>query len=288
MYSAETGLLSLGSGTPRLRDRIDAAQLEEVQAGSPLEGGSCGQPSAVQAALALPPELRGRGALADVEPVSLSSATMADECFGFIDESADWRLALKRLLDLVLCGSALVALLPLFLMMAALIKLTDGGPVFFLQRRVGLRGQIFHMFKFRSMVVNAEQLRPKLESRNESNGPVFKMQRDPRTTAIGRFMRRYSIDELPQLINVLAGDMSVVGPRPSLPSEVARYQPWQQRRFSARPGLTCLWQVAPERYRISFDNWMRLDLKYIDQWTLRLDLDLILRTFAVVLRGTGE
>jgi lipopolysaccharide/colanic/teichoic acid biosynthesis glycosyltransferase len=138
------------------------------------------------------------------------------------------------------------------------------------------------------MVVNAEQLRPKLESRNESNGPVFKMQRDPRTTAIGRFMRRYSIDELPQLINVLVGEMSVVGPRPSLPSEVARYQPWQQRRFSVRPGLTCLWQVAPERYRVSFDDWMRLDLKYIDRWTLRLDLDLILRTFSVVLRGTGE
>jgi lipopolysaccharide/colanic/teichoic acid biosynthesis glycosyltransferase len=138
------------------------------------------------------------------------------------------------------------------------------------------------------MVVNAEALRPRLELLNESNGPVFKMQLDPRVTAIGRLIRKYSIDELPQLINVLVGDMSVVGPRPSLPGEVVRYQPWQHRRFSVRPGLTCFWQVSRQRYQISFDEWMRLDLRYVDQWSLRLDIELILRTFAVVLGGTGK
>jgi lipopolysaccharide/colanic/teichoic acid biosynthesis glycosyltransferase len=138
------------------------------------------------------------------------------------------------------------------------------------------------------MVVDAEELKPRLADQNESNGPVFKMRRDPRVTAIGRLMRKYSLDELPQLINVLLGDMSMVGPRPPVPSEVVRYEPWQYRRFAARPGLTCVWQVSPERYQISFDDWIRLDLSYIDHWTLRLDFELILLTFGVVLRGTGQ
>ncbi len=198
------------------------------------------------------------------------------------------RLSLKRAFDVLASAAALLVLLPLFLLVAALIKLTDGGPIFFFQRRVGLRGQTFRMLKFRSMVIHAERLRPRLEVRNESNGPVFKMRLDPRVTRVGRFIRRYSLDELPQLINVLAGDMSIVGPRPSLPSEVARYEPWQYRRFAVRPGLTCFWQVCPRRYLISFDEWMRLDLKYVDDWSLRLDLDLIRRTLGVVLRGTGE
>ncbi len=198
------------------------------------------------------------------------------------------RSSLKRAFDVLASAAALLVLLPLFLVIAALIKLTDGGPIFFVQRRVGLRGQTFRMLKFRSMVIHAERLRPRLEVRNESNGPVFKMRLDPRVTRVGRFIRRYSLDELPQLINVLAGDMSIVGPRPSLPSEVARYEPWQYRRFAVRPGLTCFWQVCPRRYLISFDEWMRLDLKYVDDWSLRLDLDLIRRTLGVVLRGTGE
>jgi len=160
--------------------------------------------------------------------------------------------------------------------------------VFFDQVRVGLRGRTFRMLKFRSMVVHAERLRPRLEVRNESNGPVFKMKLDPRVTAIGKFLRKYSLDELPQLFNILMGDMSIVGPRPSLPSEVAKYDAWQYRRFAVRPGLTCFWQVSPSRYQISFDDWMRLDLKYVTDWNLRLDADLILRTFRVVLGGTGE
>ena len=198
------------------------------------------------------------------------------------------RSSLKRAFDVLAAAAALVVLLPLFFVIAALIKVTEGGPIFFVQRRVGLRGQTFRMLKFRSMVIHAERLRPRLEVRNESNGPVFKMRLDPRVTRVGRFIRRYSLDELPQLINVLAGDMSIVGPRPSLPSEVARYEPWQYRRFAVRPGLTCHWQVCPRRYLISFDEWMRLDLKYVDDWSLRLDLDLIRRTLGVVLRGTGE
>ncbi|HYV67722.1 MAG TPA: sugar transferase [Myxococcales bacterium] len=198
------------------------------------------------------------------------------------------RLSLKRALDVLVAAAALIVLSPLLVVIAALIKQTDGGPVFFGQVRVGLRGRTFQMLKFRSMVVHAERLRPRLEVRNESNGPVFKMRLDPRVTPIGRFIRRYSLDELPQLFNILMGDMSIVGPRPSLPSEVARYEPWQYRRFAVRPGLTCFWQVSPTRYQISFDDWMRLDLKYVEGWSLRLDAGLILRTFRVVLAGTGQ
>jgi len=217
-----------------------------------------------------------------VEPVSLTPEAVD------ADLSVAWRLVLKRALDVLVSLIALAVLAPLFLLMALLIKATSAGPVFFGQRRVGMHGQVFRMLKFRSMVINAEELRPRLEVLNESNGPVFKMRLDPRVTWIGRFMRKYSIDELPQLINVMFGDMSLVGPRPPLPSEVARYEPWQHRRFAVRPGLTCFWQVSHGRYRISFDEWIRLDLKYIDQWTLVVDLCLIFRTVGVVLRGTGE
>ncbi len=217
-----------------------------------------------------------------VEPVSLPSEAIE------ADLSVAWRLALKRALDVVVAVAALAVLSPLLLLMALLIKATSAGPVFFGQRRVGMDRHVFRMLKFRSMVANAEALRPRLEVLNESNGPVFKMRMDPRVTWIGRFMRKYSIDEFPQLINVLLGDMSLVGPRPPLPSEVARYEPWQHRRFAVRPGLTCFWQVSHGRYRISFDEWIRLDLKYIDQWTLLVDLCLIFRTVGVVLRGTGE
>jgi lipopolysaccharide/colanic/teichoic acid biosynthesis glycosyltransferase len=164
----------------------------------------------------------------------------------------------------------------------------DGGPIFFVQRRVGFRGQTFRMLKFRSMLVHAEALRPRLEIVNESNGPVFKMRLDPRVTPVGRVLRKYSLDELPQLINVLLGHMSLVGPRPSLETEVAWYEPWHCRRFAVRPGLTCLWQVCASRYQVPFDDWIRLDLEYVNRWTLRLDFSLIIRTFRVLFSGTGE
>jgi lipopolysaccharide/colanic/teichoic acid biosynthesis glycosyltransferase len=169
---------------------------------------------------------------------------------------------------------------------AAIIKLTSRGPVFFRQRRVGLHGKPFNMLKFRSMVTNAEELKAKLEALNEQSGPVFKIKNDPRITPIGRFIRKYSIDELPQLLNVLRGEMSVVGPRPPLPSEVEKYAAWQRRRLSVRPGLTCIWQVSG-RNQISFEEWMYLDMQYIDNWTLLTDLSLILKTVPVVITGNG-
>ncbi|MBK7861537.1 MAG: sugar transferase [Archangiaceae bacterium] len=195
--------------------------------------------------------------------------------------------AVKRLFDIAASSFALVVLSPLLLAVAAIIKLTSKGPVFFKQTRCGLHGRPFQMLKFRSMVVDAEQLREKLMQQNEmKGGPVFKMKNDPRITPIGRFIRKFSIDELPQLINVLAGDMSVVGPRPALPKEVEVYESWQRRRLSVRPGLTCIWQVSG-RNQISFEEWMVLDMQYIDRWSLGFDISLILKTFPVVLTGRG-
>jgi exopolysaccharide biosynthesis polyprenyl glycosylphosphotransferase len=196
------------------------------------------------------------------------------------------QMALKRLFDITVSTLALAALSPLLLGVALLIKLTSRGPIFFKQKRVGLHGKPFHMLKFRSMVVNAEELKAKLEALNEQTGPVFKMKNDPRITGIGRFIRKYSIDELPQLLNVLRGEMSVVGPRPPIPSEVAKYATWQRRRLSVRPGLTCIWQVSG-RNQISFEEWMYLDMRYIDHWSLGTDLGLILKTVPVVLTGSG-
>jgi exopolysaccharide biosynthesis polyprenyl glycosylphosphotransferase len=194
--------------------------------------------------------------------------------------------ALKRLFDMVSSAAALWLLLPLFLVVALLVKVTSRGPAFFKQQRVGLNGRRFNMLKFRSMVMNAEELKAALAKHNEQTGPVFKMRQDPRVTRIGRFIRKYSIDELPQLINVLRGDMSIVGPRPPVPGEVARYEAWQLRRLCVRPGLTCLWQVSG-RNQISFEDWMYLDMQYIDHWSLRQDLSLICRTLPVVFLGRG-
>jgi exopolysaccharide biosynthesis polyprenyl glycosylphosphotransferase len=194
--------------------------------------------------------------------------------------------ALKRLFDIVVSASALVLLSPLLFMVAALVKLTSRGPVFFKQQRIGLHGRPFNMLKFRSMVVNADAMKDKLAALNEQRGPVFKMKNDPRVTTIGRFIRKYSIDELPQIINVLRGEMSIVGPRPPVPKEVVQYEPWQRRRLSVRPGLTCIWQVSG-RNQITFDEWMKMDMQYIDHWSLSRDLSLVLKTFPVVMTGKG-
>jgi lipopolysaccharide/colanic/teichoic acid biosynthesis glycosyltransferase len=168
----------------------------------------------------------------------------------------------------------------------SVIKLTSRGPVLFKQRRVGLHAGSFNMLKFRSMVVNAEELKAKLMASNEQTGPVFKMTHDPRITAIGRFIRKFSVDELPQLINIVRGEMTIVGPRPPIPGEVAKYEAWQRRRLSVRPGLTCVWQVSG-RNQISFEDWMYLDMQYIDHWSLAQDFQLILKTVPVVLTGRG-
>ncbi len=194
--------------------------------------------------------------------------------------------ALKRLVDIAASFTALVILSPLLVATTLAIKLTSRGPVLFKQLRVGQHGRRFYMLKFRSMVQNAEQLKGQLMARNEQSGPVFKMKRDPRITSVGRFIRKYSIDELPQLINVLRGDMALVGPRPPIPSEVEKYEAWQRRRLSVRPGLTCVWQVSG-RNEISFEEWMLLDMRYIDHWSLAQDIRLILKTLPVVLSGRG-
>ncbi len=201
-------------------------------------------------------------------------------------EGKTWQRSVKRLFDIAVSLVALVLLSPLLLAVAAMIKLTSRGPVFFRQQRVGLYGRAFNMLKFRSMVVDAEALKEKLQAQNEQTGPVFKIKNDPRITPMGRFIRKYSIDELPQLINVLRGDMSIVGPRPPVPKEVAQYEAWQRRRLSVRPGLTCIWQVSG-RNQISFQEWMYLDMRYIDHWSLTEDLSLILKTVPVVLTGRG-
>ncbi|OGQ91978.1 MAG: hypothetical protein A2289_19645 [Deltaproteobacteria bacterium RIFOXYA12_FULL_58_15] len=194
--------------------------------------------------------------------------------------------AIKRLIDIFASTCALVIMSPLLVGLAAAIKLNTAGPVLFRQRRVGLHGYSFNMLKFRSMVANAEVLQAQLSSANEQAGPVFKMRNDPRMTRVGRFIRKYSIDELPQLINILRGDMTIVGPRPALPAEVEQYSAWQRRRLSMRPGLTCFWQVGG-RNEVSFDEWMQLDLKYIDNWNLAIDARLIVMTVPAVLWGSG-
>lgn len=193
---------------------------------------------------------------------------------------------MKRLIDIVASACAIVILSPLLIAVASIIKLTSKGPILFQQTRVGLYGRHFTMLKFRSMVINAEELKTKLTAHNEMGGPVFKIRKDPRVTPIGRFIRKYSIDELPQFFNVLLGDMSLVGPRPPIPSEVQKYEPWQRRRLSVRPGLTCIWQVSG-RNQISFEEWMMLDMRYIDNWDLLTDVRLILQTIPVVITGRG-
>jgi exopolysaccharide biosynthesis polyprenyl glycosylphosphotransferase len=194
--------------------------------------------------------------------------------------------AMKRCLDIVVSALALVILSPVLALAALAVKLTSAGPVLFRQERVGLMGRRFRMLKFRSMVANADQMKARLLDRNEQSGPVFKMQKDPRVTPVGRFLRKHSIDELPQLVNVLRGDMSLVGPRPPLAKEVEQYEAWQLRRLSVRPGLTCVWQVSG-RSEISFHDWMLLDMRYIDHWSFAGDLGLIMRTIPAVLTGRG-
>ncbi|MCZ7585794.1 MAG: sugar transferase [Deltaproteobacteria bacterium] len=196
------------------------------------------------------------------------------------------QLFIKAVIDRVFAGILLVALSPLLTAIAAAIKLSDGGPVFFTQRRCGLNGRLFTMFKFRTMVERAEQLKEELARYNEMSGPVFKMRNDPRVTRVGRILRRFSLDELPQLYNIFRGEMSFVGPRPPIPEEVERYERWQRRRLSMRPGLTCFWQISG-RNEIDFDAWMRLDLKYIDNWSLKLDAIIVGKTIPVVLTGKG-
>ena len=196
------------------------------------------------------------------------------------------QLVLKRGLDV--CGSAmlLVLSLPLMLATALLVKSTSAGPVLFRQVRVGQHGRPFVMYKFRTMLDGADAMLPDVRRLNEMEGPVFKLRRDPRVTTVGRWLRAWSLDELPQLWNVVRGEMSLVGPRPPLAAEVARYDGPQRRRLAMKPGMTGAWQVAG-RNQVSFDDWMRLDLAYIDTWSLKTDLIILARTIPAVLSRRG-
>jgi len=197
-----------------------------------------------------------------------------------------YRIA-KRVLDVVVASAGLVLLAPLMLLIAIAIKLDSPGPVLFRQVRIGKGGKPFWFIKFRSMVKNAEQIKRDLIPKNEvRGGPVFKMRNDPRVTRVGRFLRRYSLDELPQLIHVLHGEMSLVGPRPPLPSEVASYGEWEMRRLSVTPGLTCLWQISG-RSDIGFREWVELDHIYIDTMSFWTDLKILLFTVPAVITGKG-
>jgi exopolysaccharide biosynthesis polyprenyl glycosylphosphotransferase len=195
-------------------------------------------------------------------------------------------LLVKRIMDLAVAGTLGVLASPLLLAIAAAIKLTSRGPVLFRQERVGVNGRTFMMYKFRTMYQGSDKVLEGLKERNVMTGPVFKVRKDPRVTSVGRFLRRWTLDEWPQLWNVVRGEMSLVGPRPPLPHEVDEYETWQRRRLSMRPGMTGLWQVSG-RNEVDFDEWMRLDLKYIDHWSLLEDLRILAKTVPAVVLGRG-
>jgi exopolysaccharide biosynthesis polyprenyl glycosylphosphotransferase len=230
-------------------------------------------------------------------PADLFQLRLAKADVDYLDETAvltlqtgtpaAFDLALKRTFDVLCAAVALVLLSPVCAVIAGAIKFDSPGPVFFRQERIGLGRKRFSLVKFRTMVSDAEDRLKNLETCNEVNGAAFKMKDDPRVTRLGRVLRKFSLDELPQLINVLKGDMSLVGPRPLPIRDVERFDSrWQKRRFSVKPGITCLWQVNG-RHDISFEHWMELDLQYIDHWSLKLDFEIMLKTIPAVLRGTG-
>jgi len=198
----------------------------------------------------------------------------------------EWGILIKSAFDRLAALVGLVLLLPILAVIALVIKLQDGGPVFFVQNRCGRHGRRFKLYKYRSMVPDAESRQGDLLKHNEVKGAAFKMTNDPRVTRFGRFLRKTSLDEIPQLWNVLCGHMSMVGPRPPLPDEVSRFDRWQRRKLSMKPGITGLWQVNG-RSNVDFEEWMRLDLQYIDQWSLRLDAKILLRTIPAVITGEG-
>ena len=199
-----------------------------------------------------------------------------------------WQLAVKRLIDAAVAAVLLAILLPVLMVTAIAVKLTSDGPVLYHWRVLGENGRPFVGFKFRTMVRDADALQPELLHLNERQGPVFKITKDPRVTPVGRWLRKHSVDELPQLWSVLVGDMSLVGPRPVFPSDYRRYELWQMRKLSVKPGLTCLWQVDGRQSITDFSDWARLDLQYIDTWSLWKDITILLRTPTVIIKGTGH
>ena len=199
-----------------------------------------------------------------------------------------FRLAIKRTLDVTVSAILLLLLAPVFLLLAIAVKLSPPGPIFYRWKVVGCGGRPFTGYKFRSMVVNADALRDELASRNEMTGPVFKIADDPRITKVGAWIRKYSLDELPQLYSVLKGDMSLVGPRPPLVTEFEQFTEYQKQKVAVKPGITCLWQVSGRNQISDFDEWVRLDLEYISRWSLSLDLAILMRTVETVFSGSGK
>jgi len=197
------------------------------------------------------------------------------------------QMFVKRVIDIALSAGALLALSPLLIITAVLVKLTSKGPVFYRWKVVGENGQYFTGYKFRSMVADADSIKEELLANNEMKGPVFKMVRDPRVTPVGRILRRLSLDELPQLWSVLKGDMSLVGPRPPLQTEWIQFSDWQKKKLSVKPGITCLWQVSGRNRITKLDEWVKLDLEYIERWSLWLDFKILLKTVPAVLIGRG-
>jgi exopolysaccharide biosynthesis polyprenyl glycosylphosphotransferase len=231
--------------------------------------------------------------LADFFATQIARASF-DELYGhplIVFRSApetSWQILIKLLLDFFGAALLIVILSPLLLLLALLVKFVSPGPVFFKQQRSGLNGAPFTIYKFRTMMTNAEQMKHELAAMNEMTGPVFKITNDPRITPIGKWLRKWSLDELPQLFNVLRGEMSLVGPRPLPVDEVKRFSDLaHRRRLSVKPGLTCLWQIKGRNQISDFKEWVRLDLEYIDNWSLWLDFKILLNTIPAVLRGTG-
>jgi exopolysaccharide biosynthesis polyprenyl glycosylphosphotransferase len=192
------------------------------------------------------------------------------------------------LIDIVVSGILLIILSPFFLVIAIVVKLTSGGPVLYEWNVMGFNKRPFRSWKFRTMLVNADEMKKNIIHLNEMKGPVFKMKNDPRITKVGSFLRKFSLDELPQLWSVFKGDMSLVGPRPAGPHELARYESWQRRKLSIKPGITCLWQVNGRNKINDFNEWVRLDLQYIDNWSFWLDIKILIKTIPTVFMGTGN
>ncbi|MBK8128533.1 MAG: sugar transferase [bacterium] len=199
----------------------------------------------------------------------------------------EWQILVKRLFDIGFSAGLLLVLGPMLLLIAFLIKIHDRGPIFYRWKVVGFNKEKFTGYKFRTMVVDADRLKAQLEAQNEMKGAVFKIRNDPRITPIGRLLRKFSLDELPQLWSVLKGDMSIVGPRPPLETELPRFDSWHRRKLSVKPGLTCLWQISGRSNITDFDEWVKLDLAYIDNWTLWLDFKILMKTIPAVLLGRG-
>lgn len=228
----------------------------------------------------------------DDKKINLTNATKTkigdDKFLNFINIPYNsYALAIKKIMDLNVSLFMIILLSPFLLAIALVIKFSSPGPIIFKQKRVGLRGRMFNLYKFRTMVADAESLKKDLKSVNEMDGPVFKIRDDPRVTKIGKFLRRTGLDELPQLFNILKGEMSLIGPRPPIPSETEQYERWQLRRLSVKPGLSCFWQIKPDRNNIKFEKWMEMDLAYIDNWSLRLDFLILIKTIKTVFQRTG-